>query len=57
MSIADRIYMTRVHAVLDGDTFFPVIPEEDWKLVSELNFPADEKHAYAYSFQLWQQKK
>ena len=57
MSIADRIYMTRVHAVLDGDTFFPVIAEEDWKLVSELNFPADEKHAYAYSFQLWQRKK
>jgi dihydrofolate reductase len=57
MSIADRIYMTRVHAVLDGDTFFPVIPEQDWKLVSELNFPADEKHAHAYSFQLWQRKK
>ena len=57
MPVADRIYMTRVHAVLEGDTFFPVIDEKDWKLVSELAFPADEKHAYAYSFQLWQRKK
>jgi dihydrofolate reductase len=57
MPLADRIYMTRVHAVLEGDTFFPVIDGKDWGLVSELAFPADEKHAYAYSFQLWQRKK
>ena len=37
--------MTRVQAVLEGDTFFPVIDEKDWRLVSELAFPADEKHA------------
>jgi dihydrofolate reductase len=57
MSIADRIYMTRVHAVLDGDTFFPVIDETQWTLTSNLDFPADDKHAYAYSFQLWERKK
>ena len=57
MSIADRIYMTRVHAVLDGDTYFPVIDEAQWTLTSNLDFPADDKHAYAYSFQLWERKK
>jgi dihydrofolate reductase len=57
MSIADRIYMTRVHVNLDGDTFFPVIDEREWTLTSHLDFPADEKHAYAYSFQLWERKK
>jgi dihydrofolate reductase len=57
MPLADRIYMTRVHAVVEGDTYFPVIDEKDWRLVSELAFPADEKHACAYSFQLWQRKK
>ena len=57
MSIADRIYMTRVHAVLEGDTFFPVIDETQWTLISNLDFPTDEKHAYAYSFQLWEKKK
>ena len=56
MSVADTIYITRVHAVLDGDTFFPVIDEQVWELVSNEDFPADEKHAYAYSFQVWKKK-
>ena len=51
---ADKIYITRVHAILDGDTFFPHIEESKWKLVNNTDNPADEKHAYAYSFQLWE---
>jgi dihydrofolate reductase len=52
MSIAQRIYITRVHAELEGDAYFPVI-DDSWKLVSTLDFPADEKHAYAYTFETW----
>jgi dihydrofolate reductase len=54
MPLGDRIYLTRVHAVVDGDAFFPVIDEKTWEMVSHLDFPADEKHAYAYSFQVWE---
>ncbi|HVU93916.1 MAG TPA: dihydrofolate reductase [Puia sp.] len=57
MPIADRIYMTRVHTKLDGDTYFPPIDESQWQLTGNLDFPADEKHAYAYSFQVWDRKK
>lgn len=53
---ANRIFMTRVHAELEGDTFFPVIEKNDWKLISNTDNPADDKHAYAYSFQLWERK-
>jgi len=53
---ADKIYMTRVHAELEGDTYFPVIEKNDWTLVSKTDNPADEKHAYAFSFQLWERK-
>jgi dihydrofolate reductase len=28
----------------------------DWNLLSQLDFTADEKHAYAYSFQVWERK-
>jgi dihydrofolate reductase len=52
--IAHRIYMTRVHAQMDGDTYFPAIDEKDWKLTSTTRFEADEKHAYPYSFEVWQ---
>ncbi len=57
MDRADRIYMTRVHATLDGDTFFPEIDESKWELVKNTDFPADEKHKYAYSFQTWETKR
>ena len=54
MDIADSIYITRVHADLQGDTFFPVIDKSKWKLTSNQDFEADEKHAYSYSFQIWE---
>ena len=53
MGIADVIYITRVHAQLEGDTFFPLIDKSKWPLTSNQDFDADEKHAYSYSFQIW----
>jgi dihydrofolate reductase len=56
MEIADKIYITRVHAMLDGDTFFPEIDPKKWRQTGNLDFEADEKHAYAYSFQTWEKR-
>lgn len=51
MDIADKIYMTRVHANLEGDTYFPEIDESKWILEHNKDFFKDEKHAYDFSFQ------
>lgn len=51
---AKRIYLTRVDAAPEGDAFFPEIDPEEWKLVSKKDHTADEKHAYNYSFQVWE---
>ena len=55
MSMADTIYMTRVHTQIDGDTLFPVI-DDQWIL--DYSFPnvADAKHAYAFDFECWKRK-
>ncbi len=50
---ANRIYLTRVNTVIDGDTFFPVINEKEWKLVSRIENKADGRHAYDYAFEEW----
>ena len=57
LPVTDRVYITRVHTVIEGDAFFPVLPDSEWQLFSRLDFPADEKHAYAYSFEVWNRKK
>ena len=53
LPICDRVYLTRVHTQIEGDTFFPVLPPDEWKQHAVLHFPADEKHAFAYSFEVW----
>jgi dihydrofolate reductase len=50
---ADRIYLTRVHAHLQGDTWFPALDWNEWRRESSEPQPADEKNAYPHSFELW----
>lgn len=57
LPLTHRIYLTRVHTVLEGDTFFPEISEQDWICLSKLDFSADEKHQWPYSFEVWERKK
>ncbi|OQP60768.1 dihydrofolate reductase [Niastella populi] len=56
LPITNRVYLTRVHTSVDGDTFFPDMNIADWELLSQLDFTADAKHAYDYSFQVWQRR-
>ena len=51
---ANRIYLTRVKMEMEGDTYFPAIDPKEWKLISQKDFEADEKNAYAHSFQVWE---
>lgn len=53
---ANKIYMTRVDTVIEGDTFFPPIDEKEWRLVSSIKNTADERHAYDFTYELWERK-
>ena len=48
--LVDRLYITRVHAEVDGDTFFPDLDLDEWELVSEERHEADERNEHPYSF-------
>ena len=54
IGIINKIYLTRVHTTVEGDTFYPEIDKTEWKLISEDLHSADEKHAFAYTFQTWE---
>ena len=47
---ATCLYLTEVHAAVEGDTFFPEFEYGKWKEVSRQAFKADEKNRYDYSF-------
>jgi len=54
--LVDRIYLTRIHAEVEGDTFFPEFNLDDWELVSEEHRDADEKNEFDYSFLVYDRK-
>ena len=50
VEVADKIYLTRIHAIVDGDVFFPEINKQEWKEESVKHCKADEKNKFDYSF-------
>ena len=50
LSSANRIHLTRVHAQLQGDTWFPELDPKQWRETSREVHPVDDRHAYAHSF-------
>jgi len=49
-----KIYLTRVHAQVDGDTLLPEIDFGDWEKVDSVSHQADEKNQYDCTFETWE---
>lgn len=49
LPLADRIYLTRVAADVDGDAFFPALDDAHWRLSRER--PGADTEPYSYVFQ------
>ncbi|MEO8201167.1 MAG: dihydrofolate reductase [Gemmatimonadota bacterium] len=53
----DQLELTRVHATVPGDTFFPKVHYSDWQLAAQEDHPADLHHAYPFSFMTYDRKR
>ena len=53
---ANRLYITEIDAVVDGDVFFPEYDKTKWKEVTRVHHNADERHAYAFDFVVYERK-
>lgn len=49
LPLADRLYLTRVHAHVEADTFFPAFKKGNWELVSETRVEADEDNQVPFT--------
>lgn len=56
LPLADRIYLTRVHANVEGDVRFPALEASEWREVERTEHPADERHAYPMTFSLLERR-
>ena len=54
LAMADLLYLTRVHAQIDGDAFFPEVDFSVWKEVSSEVHPMDDAHQYPFTFFLYE---
>ena len=53
---ADRLYLTFVHARIEGDAWFPAIDFSQWQEVQRIDNEVDEKNPLAHSFVILERK-
>jgi len=56
IEVADRVYLTEVHAEVDADRFFPVLRDDSWKERQTIYQAADDKNQYSFTFRLLERK-
>lgn len=47
LPLADQLHLTTIHTTVEGDVFFPEIPE-DFKLVSTTSYESNINYTYCY---------
>jgi dihydrofolate reductase len=53
---ADRLYITLIEKSFSGDSFFPVVQEEQWELTTETIGEKDSSNPYDYKFLVYEKK-
>ena len=56
LALANKMYITRIHTHIDGDTSFPQYDENQWEMTSYTEREADGKNAYPLSFLVFEKK-
>jgi dihydrofolate reductase len=54
LPLADRVYMTRIHADFEGDTIFPELDGDQFRLVERSDHEPDDRDPFPYSFLVYE---
>ncbi len=57
LPLADRVYLTRVRAEVDGDVVFPELDENEWTQISSDSHDADATHRFAFDVMLFERRR
>lgn len=50
MPVVDRLYLTQVHGMAEGDVFFPEYDRAQWRESFRQNHAVDDRHPYAFTW-------
>ena len=53
---ADRVYLTRIHAEVNGDTKFPAVDWNNWQLISSERHAADARNEFPFTFEIYERR-
>lgn len=56
MKYCDRMYITEVDAMIEGDAHFPAIRADEWNLISETAHPQGEKDDFPFTVRLYERR-
>ena len=56
LSLAHRVYLTQIEIELEGDTWFPQLPFDEWQRVDAQPQPAQNGQP-AYTFEVWERRE
>lgn len=57
LPFADRLYITKIEEVFEGDAFFPEINDNEWEEISVTQGVTDEKNPYRYAYHVYGRRK
>ena len=57
LPVATTLYLTEIQQAYEGDAYFPDFDKNDWQEISRQPHPADERHAVAFDFVVYERKR
>lgn len=51
---ANKLYLTEIDAVIEGDTYFPEFDQREWRQLSRVHHDADARHKYPFDFVVYE---
>ena len=56
LPLANKLYLTKVEAKVEGDAYFPEINQNDWERISNESHQKDEKNEFDYNFEIYERR-
>ena len=54
IALVDKMYISWVHGIFEGDVFFPELDLKQWRLLGQHPHPADALHSYGFTLCIYE---